>query len=57
MTVDLLQILKGIQMMKKYLSELDRVQEVSQTFKSHYVSSIQVSWVETEHFLSDKDIG
>ena len=38
-----IQILKGIQMMKKYLSELDRVQEVSKTFKSHYVSSIQVS--------------
>nr|ADO22643.1 TALE class homeobox transcription factor Pknox [Mnemiopsis leidyi] len=36
------QILKGIQMMKKYLSELDRVQEVSKTFKSHYVSSIQL---------------
>ena len=31
-------------MMKKYLSELDRVQEVSKTFKSHYVSSIQVGW-------------
>ena len=36
------QILKGIQVMKMYLSELDRVQEVSKTFKSHYVSSIQV---------------
>lgn len=34
-------ILKGIQVMKMYLSELDRVQEVSKTFKSHYVSSIQ----------------
>lgn len=37
------QILQGVQSMKLYLSELDRVQDVSKSFKSQYITSIQVN--------------
>lgn len=36
------QMLKGIQVMKTYLGELDRVQEVAKSFKTHYMTSLQV---------------